>query len=66
MTASPASVGRPPKAHSHAAPSQCPYCDQPIPVDQADQVRRRIKASERDRADELAANIRVEDMIEFR
>jgi hypothetical protein len=54
MTANPALSVRPPKGHSCAAPSQCPYCDQPIPVDQADQVRRRIHAKERDRADELA------------
>jgi hypothetical protein len=60
MTANPALSVRHLKVHSDAAPSQCPYCDQPIPVDQADQVRRRIKARERDRADELAASIRVE------
>jgi hypothetical protein len=60
MTANAASNGRQPGVHSRAAPSQCPYCDQPIPVDQADQVRRQIKARERDRADELAANIRLE------
>ena len=59
MTANPALSVRSPKVHSDAA-SQCPYCDQPIPVDQADQVRRRIQARERDHADELAANIRLE------
>jgi hypothetical protein len=60
MPASSRSLQRQATIDPHAAPSQCPYCDQPIPVDQADQVRRRIRASERDRADELAANIRLE------
>ncbi len=47
----------PPSCACHA---QCPYCDQPIPVEQADEIRHRIEARERDQAEKLSAKIRQE------
>jgi hypothetical protein len=58
MPASPASLKRQPTVHPHALPSQCPYCDQPIPVEQANEIRHRIEVRERDQAEKLSANIR--------
>jgi hypothetical protein len=63
MPASPAPSRNQPPAH--ALPSQCPYCDQPIPVEQANEIRRRIKSRERDRDEELSANIRLESAREW-
>jgi hypothetical protein len=60
MPASPAPLRRQPPAHPHAAPSQCPYCDQPIPVEHAEEIRHRIDARERDQAEKLSAEIRQE------
>jgi hypothetical protein len=60
MPASSRSLQRQPPAHAQAPPSQCPYCDQPIPIEQADEVRHRIEARERDQAEKLSVNIRQE------
>jgi hypothetical protein len=60
MPAGPTSLRRQPPAHPHALLSQCPYCDQPIPVEQTDEVRHRIESRERDQAEKLSANIRQE------
>src|ERR1700722_9342014 len=60
MPASSRSLQRPPKVHSQPVPSQCPYCDQPIPVDRGDEIRRRIETRERDQAEKLSAEIRQE------
>ena len=59
MPASPTPLRRQP-AHPHALPSQCPYCDQAIPVEQADEIRHRIESRERDQAEKLSAEIRQE------
>jgi hypothetical protein len=60
MPASSRSLQRQPTLHPHAAPSQCPYCDQPIPVERAAEVQQRIDARERDQAEKLSAKIRQE------
>jgi len=60
MSASPASLRRQPTVDPHALPSQCPYCDQPIPDGQADEIRHRIEAKERGQAEKLSADIRQE------
>jgi hypothetical protein len=60
MPASSRSLPRQPPAHAQVPPSQCPYCDQPIPIEQADEVRHRIEARERDHAEKLSASIRQE------
>jgi hypothetical protein len=60
MPASSRSLQRQPTADPHAPPSQCPYCDQPIPVERADEIRHRIEARERDQAEKLSAKIRQE------
>jgi hypothetical protein len=58
----PASSGlqRQPTVDPYALPSQCPYCDQPIPDGRADEIRHRIEARERDQAEKLSAEIRQE------
>jgi hypothetical protein len=58
MPPSPTSLQRQPPVHSHDLGSQCPYCDQPIPADQAHEILRRIKGRERDQADQLSAKLR--------
>src|ERR1700690_2148115 len=58
MPASPAPLRRQPTAHPHARLFQCPYCDQPIPVEHAEEIRHRIEAREPDRAEKLPAEIR--------
>jgi hypothetical protein len=58
MPASPTPLRRQPTAHPHALPSQCPYCDQPIPEGQAEEIRHRIEARERDQAEKLSREIR--------
>src|SRR5438045_7335305 len=58
MPANRPSLQRLPGPHSHALPSQCPYCGQPIPVDQADEIRCRIDAKEREHAGKLTADIK--------
>jgi hypothetical protein len=60
MPASPATLRRQPPAHADAPASQCPYCDQPIPIEHADEIRHRIEARERDQAEKLSAEIRQE------
>ncbi len=60
MPASSRSLQRQPPAHPHALPSQCPYCYQSIPIEQADEIRHRIETRERDQAEKLSANIRQE------
>src|ERR1019366_5750174 len=60
MPASPASLQRQPPVHSHELRSQCPYCDQPIPAEQAEEIRHRIEAKERDQAEKLSVKIRQE------
>jgi hypothetical protein len=58
MPASPTPLRRQPAAHPHALPYQCPYCDQPIPVERADEVRHRIEARECGQAEKVSAEIR--------
>jgi hypothetical protein len=60
MPASSRSLQRQPTNHRHGLPSQCPYCDQPIPVERAEQIRHRIEAREWDQAEKLSAEIRQE------
>jgi hypothetical protein len=60
MPASPAPLRRQPTAHPHTLPSQCPYCDQPIPIEHAHEIRQRIETRERDQAEKLLAKIRQE------
>jgi hypothetical protein len=60
MPVSSTSLRRQPPALAHALPSQCPYCDQPIPVERADEIRHRIESRERDQAERLSAEIRQE------
>jgi len=58
MPASPAPLRQQPPARPHALPSQCPYCDQPITDERADEIRHRIEARARDQTEKLSANIR--------
>jgi hypothetical protein len=60
MPASSRSLQRQPTVDPHALPSQCPYCDQPIPGERAEQIRHRIEARERDQAEMLSVEIRRE------
>ena len=60
MPASPTSLRHQPPANPHALPSKCPYCDQTIPIEHADEIRHRIEARERDQAEKLSAEIRQE------
>jgi hypothetical protein len=60
MPASSRSLQRQPSVDPHALPSQCPYCDQPIPVERAEQIQHRIEARESDQAEKLSAGIRQE------
>jgi hypothetical protein len=60
MPASSRSLQRQRPAPAHALPSLCPYCDQPIPIERADEVQHRIEARERDQAEKLSAEIREE------
>jgi hypothetical protein len=60
MPASSRSLQRQPRALTHALPSQCPYCDQPIPVEHGEEIRRAIEARERDQAEKLSVEIRQE------
>jgi DNA repair exonuclease SbcCD ATPase subunit len=60
MLASPAPLRRQPTVDPQALPSQCPYCDQPIPVEHADEIRHRIEAIEHDQVEKLSAEIRQE------
>src|SRR5450631_41888 len=60
MPASRTSLRSQPTVHPHPLPFQCPYCDQPIPVERADETRRRIEARERKQAEKLSAKIRQE------
>jgi hypothetical protein len=60
MPASSRSLQRLPTVDPHAPPSQCPYCDQPIPVERAGEIRHRIETRQRDQAEKLSANIRLE------
>ena len=60
MPPSPTSLRRQPPAHPHALPSKCPYCDQPIPIEHADEIRHRIETRERDQAERLSREIRQE------
>jgi hypothetical protein len=60
MPASPAPLRRRPTVDPHGLPSQCPYCDQPIPVERADEIRHRIETREREQAETLSAEIRQE------
>jgi hypothetical protein len=64
MPASSRSLQRQPTVDPHALPFQCPYCDQRIPVEHAEEIRHRIEASERDQAEKLSANIRQELALE--
>jgi len=41
--------------HLHIAGALCPYCDQPIPNDKAEEIRARFEAKERERVDALKA-----------
>ncbi len=60
MPASSRSLQRQPTVDPRAFPSQCPYCDQPIPVERADEIQHRIEVKERDQAEKLSAEIRQE------
>jgi DNA repair exonuclease SbcCD ATPase subunit len=60
MPASSLSLQRLPTVDPHALPSQCPYCDQPFPVEHAKEIRHRIDAREREQAEKLSAEIRQE------
>jgi hypothetical protein len=60
MPASSRSLQRQPTVHARALPSQCPYCDQPIPIEQADEIRHRTEAREHEHAERLTADIRQE------
>jgi hypothetical protein len=51
-------VPRPaPQPHIHIAGNRCPYCDQPIPNDKAEEIRARMEAEERQRTDALTARL---------
>jgi hypothetical protein len=60
MPASSRSLQRQARVHPHARSSKCPYCDQPIPIEQADEIRHRIEMRERDQAEKLSVEIRQE------
>jgi hypothetical protein len=60
MPASSRALQHRPTVDPHALPSQCPYCDQPIPVEHAEEIRHRINARERDQAEKLSVEIRQE------
>jgi hypothetical protein len=60
MPASSRSLQRQATVHPQALPSQCPYCDQPIPVERADEIQHRIESRERDQAERLSREIRQE------
>jgi hypothetical protein len=64
MPASPTPLRRQPTTDPHALPSQCPYCDQPIPVEHAEEIRHRIEARERDKAEKVSVEIRRELALE--
>ena len=51
---------RQPPAHAQAPASQCPYCDQPIPDEHADEIRHRIEARERDQAEKAVSEAKTE------
>jgi hypothetical protein len=60
MPATSRSLQRQPTVDPHAGPSKCPYFDQPIPVEHADEIRHGIETRQRDQAEKLSANIRLE------
>ncbi|MGH6944939.1 MAG: DUF2130 domain-containing protein, partial [Geminicoccaceae bacterium] len=43
--------------HLHVAGERCPYCDQPIPNEKAEEIRTRTEAKEREQADALTARL---------
>jgi hypothetical protein len=60
MPATSRSLQRQATADPDVLPSQCSYCDQPIPVERADEIRHRIETKERNQAEKLSAEIRQE------
>ena len=45
------------RAHLHLAGERCPYCEQPIPNEKAEQVRARAEKRERELSDTLGARL---------
>lgn len=57
MGLSPTPLRSPAQRHVHLGNERCPYCDQPIPNEKAQQIRARLEAEERERAKELTARL---------
>jgi hypothetical protein len=57
MSAQQASLRGVPAGHLHVAGEVCPYCDQPIPNERAQEIHERYKAKEREQAEAFAQHL---------